>query len=399
MLNLRDLITQRLYQVVPDTCFVIMPFREEYDDVFRAVVDALAALEQPIKTHRAEAFSSSSPIIDEILSDILSADYVVADLTTQNPNVLYELGLSHALKSDVILLTQTPASVPFDVTHLRLLAYEHTEAGLRSLRARLQNAVRAMRANRQLGARLDSLCQVGRACAVRIGDWIESSVGVINAAAGWPEMQANDGESHLRVLRKIQNILPAFGGGVYTLDAAGTIVSSSPVDIDGINFAHREYFQQCSTSLQPVISNSFDSADRRSSPGQRTRARRIVVVAVPRYGPEGRFVGILDAVLDVGNSLFAGIIDDALRGPHACDGLVISVIDESDIVIASSSLELLSKDLAWHPLVRRLREELGDAGPEAACRIRDDGGGASYQLGAVCRIRKTPFVVVATARV
>ncbi len=44
---------------------------------------------------------------NKIYSYILRASFVVAEVTTRNPNVLYELGLAHMLEKDCIILTQT----------------------------------------------------------------------------------------------------------------------------------------------------------------------------------------------------------------------------------------------------------------------------------------------------
>ena len=54
---------------------------------------------------------------------------IVADLTSANPNVFYELGLAHALKKPVILITQSIADIPFDLKSYRLLEYS-THFGL-----------------------------------------------------------------------------------------------------------------------------------------------------------------------------------------------------------------------------------------------------------------------------
>jgi hypothetical protein len=51
----------------------------------------------------------------------------VAELTGRNPNVLYELGLAHALHKPVVLISSNEADVPFDVRHVRVIYYELTD--------------------------------------------------------------------------------------------------------------------------------------------------------------------------------------------------------------------------------------------------------------------------------
>jgi hypothetical protein len=52
---------------------------------------------------------------------------LVAELTGRNPNVLYELGLAHALHKPVVLISSNEADVPFDVRHVRVIYYDLTD--------------------------------------------------------------------------------------------------------------------------------------------------------------------------------------------------------------------------------------------------------------------------------
>lgn len=379
MSYLRSLIFGREYQVEPETCFVVMPFDPRYLDVFDAIKTSLQALN--VRAYRADEPGTSAPIIEDIISHVMSADFIIADLTTLNPNVLYELGLSHVLKEDVILLTQTIERVPFDVTHLRLIRYEHTAEGLEDLGAQLRRSVRALRRNRQAEMRLCVLKQISRACAVRIQDRLRLFIEIMNSIAGWEALRTNDHQRHTEVLPQIRSLLPPFKGGVYNLDDRGTVVSSAPIDIVGQNYAHREYFRSCRARLREVVSNSFDSAN---------RPCRIVVIAVPRYNAEGRFIGILDGVLDVCDANFTDIINDILCGLNAENRPNITVIDEGCEVIASSCPKLLGSNFGGSPLVRKLKEELGTTRDEAACRV-------GSEIGALCRIKETPFTVLSAA--
>ena len=54
-------------------------------------------------------------IVAQIIKDLNDAYVVVADLTDQNPNVFYELGVRHALKNRTILLAQNRKHIPFDL--------------------------------------------------------------------------------------------------------------------------------------------------------------------------------------------------------------------------------------------------------------------------------------------
>lgn len=51
------------------------------------------------------------------------AEVLLADLTGKNPNVFYELGLAHAARKPVVLITETLADVPFDLRAIRVIEY------------------------------------------------------------------------------------------------------------------------------------------------------------------------------------------------------------------------------------------------------------------------------------
>lgn len=66
-------------------------------------------------------------IIDHIWVGLNRAKVLVAELTGRNPNVLYELGLAHALHKPVVLISSNETDVPFDVRHVRVIYYELTD--------------------------------------------------------------------------------------------------------------------------------------------------------------------------------------------------------------------------------------------------------------------------------
>jgi len=62
---------------------------------------------------------------DKIVEFIASADIVIADCTGNNPNVLYELGLAHALGKETILITQDSMDgVPSDIKLFEFIKYD-----------------------------------------------------------------------------------------------------------------------------------------------------------------------------------------------------------------------------------------------------------------------------------
>lgn len=70
-------------------------------------------------------------VIDSAMYDwILKADIVLADISTLNTNVIYELGIRHALRpytTIIISENKLMQDLPFDINHTIIHQYEHLE--------------------------------------------------------------------------------------------------------------------------------------------------------------------------------------------------------------------------------------------------------------------------------
>lgn len=102
--------------------FVIMPFEAEFDSIFNQLIKP-ALEEAGYLVTRADSFLNQQNILRDIIHGISGADLIVAELTSQNPNVLYELGLCHGLRIPTILLAQIIDDIPFDLRTYRILLY------------------------------------------------------------------------------------------------------------------------------------------------------------------------------------------------------------------------------------------------------------------------------------
>jgi len=102
--------------------FVIMPFGEAFDEVYNLfIADTLTAAGYLVV--RADNIRAQQNILKDIVVSIAGAHLVVADLTDSNANVYYELGIAHALRRPVILLTQQLEELPFDLRSYRVIPY------------------------------------------------------------------------------------------------------------------------------------------------------------------------------------------------------------------------------------------------------------------------------------
>jgi hypothetical protein len=108
---------------VTNACFVVMPFasmfEREYTRVIRPAVEAAG-----LECVRGDEIYSEQSIVQDIWKSVRRARVVVAELSGRNPNVMYEVGLAHALGKPIILLTRSQEDVPFDLKSLRYIYYD-----------------------------------------------------------------------------------------------------------------------------------------------------------------------------------------------------------------------------------------------------------------------------------
>jgi hypothetical protein len=81
--------------------------------------------------------------MESVLKKIGEAEIIIADLTGRNPNVFYELGITHMIKqpNKVILLTQDINSIPFDLGAFRSIVYKQSITGAKQLKSDLTKAI------------------------------------------------------------------------------------------------------------------------------------------------------------------------------------------------------------------------------------------------------------------
>lgn len=106
-----------------DSCFTIMPFGgwfdKYYEDVFSSAITDAGLLPR-----RADDVYRPGTIVNDIWQFTKEAKVILADLTGKNPNVLYELGLAHALAKPVIIVSESLDDIPFDLRALRIVEYD-----------------------------------------------------------------------------------------------------------------------------------------------------------------------------------------------------------------------------------------------------------------------------------
>lgn len=117
---------------IPEECFVIMPisdqigyetghFAKVYEDIFKP-----ACAEAGYKATRADDVKESNLIHLDILKRVVHSPMAICDLSSRNPNVLFELGLRQAFDKPTILVKDLDTLEIFDIAPIRYTQYRQT---------------------------------------------------------------------------------------------------------------------------------------------------------------------------------------------------------------------------------------------------------------------------------
>ncbi|MGN6436242.1 MAG: TRAFs-binding domain-containing protein [Agriterribacter sp.] len=116
-------------------CFVVMGFgiktdlatgrKLNLDKSYHALIKPVVEGKDMICV-RADEIRHSGSIDLQMYQQLLSADIVIADLSTSNVNAFYELGIRHALKPrTTIIISEELLGYPFDLNHIVINKYTH----------------------------------------------------------------------------------------------------------------------------------------------------------------------------------------------------------------------------------------------------------------------------------
>lgn len=109
-------------------CFVIQPFDhgkfdKRFVDVFKPAIESAG-----LEAYRVDQDPFADVPIEAIEAEIIDATVCLADITTDNPNVWYELGFASACHTPVVMVCSSERpdkSYPFDIQHRSITRYNN----------------------------------------------------------------------------------------------------------------------------------------------------------------------------------------------------------------------------------------------------------------------------------
>lgn len=139
--------------MTPKTAFVIMPIKKEETDEHEHFLTIYSKYVKPIlgefqyEIIRVDEDIVPGPIDKKLVNYLATSDLVIADLSTLNPNVFYELGIRHALKAKGTILivddSITP-HIPFNVHNYTTIHFNQEAKGLGKLMEKLRKTIKEL---------------------------------------------------------------------------------------------------------------------------------------------------------------------------------------------------------------------------------------------------------------
>lgn len=121
-------------EIPKPTCFVVSPIgaagspeRKHANVTLKFVIEPVLERYGFQKALRADTLGEPGIISRQIISQLLNADLVIADLTGHNPNVYYELAIRHGTGKPFVQLLTRGQTLPFDVLQQRTIFFDRTD--------------------------------------------------------------------------------------------------------------------------------------------------------------------------------------------------------------------------------------------------------------------------------
>jgi len=114
-------------------CFIICPIGEEESPIRKRSDDIYKHIIQPVVSEfnynldRADKIQKSGIISKQIIQHLLNDDLVIADLSTYNPNVFYELAIRHFIRKPYIQMIEKEEKIPFDINTIRTIQLDYND--------------------------------------------------------------------------------------------------------------------------------------------------------------------------------------------------------------------------------------------------------------------------------
>lgn len=132
-----------------ERCFIITPIGNKNDEIRRHIDGIINAVIKPVIEEKYEVvvsheISEIGSINKQIIREIYDDKLVIANLTTINPNVMYELAFRHSVGKPVIVIAEEGTVLPFDISVERTIFYKNDALGTLELQEKLRDFIESI---------------------------------------------------------------------------------------------------------------------------------------------------------------------------------------------------------------------------------------------------------------
>ena len=136
-------------------CFVIMPISDQpqypaghFNKIYEQII-VPAVKEAGVEPVRADSNQICDSIMQKILKNLVECDMAICDLSSRNPNVMYELGIRQAYGKKVVLIQDDATDKIFDVAGINTVFYKRDRLYENVIKAKddIANAIKETYAN------------------------------------------------------------------------------------------------------------------------------------------------------------------------------------------------------------------------------------------------------------
>jgi len=135
----------RDFLIEPDLCFVLTEFQPPYTDIYDHLIKPTVEGEG-FRCLKSDDIFTTTSVIEDIWANINKAALIIAEISSNNPNVMYELGICHTVGKNVMLITQYPDKIPFNFRHMRCYPYKNDIPGSDELKKNIRSVIQHMKA-------------------------------------------------------------------------------------------------------------------------------------------------------------------------------------------------------------------------------------------------------------
>lgn len=137
-------------------CFIITPIGNEDSQTFRKAKGVIESTIKPVlqeygfdDVRPAYEINEPGKIGEQVIQRIINDDLVIANLTGNNPNVMYELAIRQMTGKPVINICESGTNLPFDIVEDRTIFFVNDMLGASELRTKLSYFLNEIRLDKE----------------------------------------------------------------------------------------------------------------------------------------------------------------------------------------------------------------------------------------------------------